>query len=50
MLRRAARVLVSAGIDKDEFRSKGFAQALGVMPRHRQPAAFLGAIERESAV
>ena len=48
-LRRPSRslVLVSAGVDKDEFFPQGLAKALGVMPRHGQSTAFLGAVKRE---
>ena len=51
MLHRApgGEVIVPARMDKDKPRSKRSAQALGVVPRDRQPAAFLGAVKRECA-
>jgi hypothetical protein len=42
-------MIVPARIDQDKPGPKRFAQAFGVMPRDRQPAAPLRAVKRESA-
>lgn len=42
-------MIVPPRIDNDKPGSKRFAQAFGVMPRDRQPAALLRAVKRESA-
>jgi hypothetical protein len=43
------QMIVSACIDKVKARSKRSAQAFGVIPRDRQPAAHFGTVKREGA-
>src|SRR6185312_5250669 len=51
MLRRApgGEMIVPARVDKGEPGAKRLAQAFSIVPGDRQPAAPLGAVERERA-